>query len=164
MMKKLRLKNLNKPICKTKTTMKKILSVFLIIMTVLSCNSQKVYQDFDISYSKSGGYAPSYENLLIKGNDVHYSFEGQGKKIKKSFKVSNEDLKNLEETLSKNNFRKIQEDHKKVYDNVTTSINIKKGVNEGSKNDGSMIMPDYKTNWGNITSEFQKLINNNVKN
>jgi len=164
MMKKLRLKNLNKPICKTKTTMKKILSVFLIIMTVLSCNSQKVYQDFDISYSRSGGYAPSYENLLIKGNDVHYSFEGQGKKIKKSFKVSNEDLKNLEETLSKNNFRKIQEDHKKVYDNVTTSINIKKGVNEGSKNDGSMIMPDYKTNWENITSEFQKLINNNVKN
>lgn len=163
-MKKLRLKNLNRPICKIKTTMKKILSVFLIIMTVLSCNSQKVYQDFDISYSRSGGYAPSYENLLIKGNDVHYSFEGQGKKIKKSFKVSNEDLKNLEETLSKNNFRKIQEDHKKVYDNVTTSINIKKGVNEGSKNDGSMIMPDYKTNWENITAEFQKLINNNVKN
>lgn len=144
--------------------MKKILGVFLIILTVFSCNSQKVYQDFDISYSRSGGYAPSYENLLIKGNDVYYSFEGQGKKIKKSFKVSNEDLKNLEETLSKNNFRKIQEDHKKVYDNVTTSINIKKGVNEGSKNDGSMIMPNYKTNWENITAEFQKLINSNVKN
>ena len=144
--------------------MKKILGVFLIMITILSCNSQKVYQDFDISYSKSGGYAPTYENLLIKGNDVNYSFEGQGKKIKKSFKVSNEDLKNLEETLSKNNFRKIQEDHKKVYDNVTTLINIKKGVNEGSKNDGSMIMPNYKTNWENITAEFQKLINNNLKN
>lgn len=164
MMKKLRLKSLNKIIHKTKTTMKKILGVLLIILTSLSCNSQKVYQDFDISYSKSGGYAPSYENLLIKGNDAHYSLEGQGKKIKKSFKVSDDDLKNLEETLSKNNFRKIQEDHKKVYDNVTTSINIKKGVNEGSKNDGSMIMPNYKTNWQNITAEFQKLINNNVKN
>lgn len=164
MMKKLRLKNLNSAILKTKKTMKKILGVFLIMITILSCNSQKVYQDFDISYSKSGGYAPTYENLLIKGNDVHYSFEGQGKKIKKSFKVSNEDLKNLEETLSKNNFRKIQEDHKKIYDNVTTSVNIKKGVNEGSKNDGSMIMPNYKTNWENITAEFQKLINNNVKN
>ena len=144
--------------------MKKILGVFLIMITILSCNSQKVYQDFDISYSKSGGYAPTYENLLIKGNDVHYSFEGQGKKIKKSFKVSNEDLKNLEETLSKNNFRRIQDDHKKVYVTVTTSINIKKGVNEGSKNDGSMIMPNFKTNWENITAEFQKLINNNVKN
>lgn len=164
MMKKLRLKNLNSAIRKTKTTMKKILGVFIIILTMFSCNSQKVYQDFDISYSKSGGYAPTYENLLIKGNDAHYSFEGQGKKIKKSFKVSNEDLKNLEETLSKNNFRRIQEDHKKVYDNVTTSINIKKGVNEGSKNNGSMIMPNYKTNWENITAEFQKLINNNVKN
>lgn len=164
MMKKLRLKKLNNAIHKTKKTMKKILGVFLIILTMFSCNSQKVYQDFDISYSKSGGYAPTYENLLIKGNDAHYSFEGQGKKIKKSFKVSNEDLKNLEETLSKNNFRRIQEDHKKVYDNVTTSINIKKGVNEGSKNDGSMIMPNFKTNWENITAEFQKLINNNVKN
>lgn len=164
MMKKLRLKNLKSATHKTKTTMKRILGVFIIILTILSCNSQKIYQDFDISYSKSGGYAPTYENLLIKGNDAHYSFEGQGKKIKKSFKVSNEDLKNLEETLSKNNFRRIQEDHKKMYDNVTTSINIKKGVNEGSKNDGSMIMPNYKTNWENITAEFQKLINNNVKN
>ncbi len=163
MMKKLRLKNLNSLIHKTKT-MKKILGVFLIILTVLSCNSQKVYQDFDISYSKSGGYAPTYENLLIKGNDAHYSFEGQGKKIKKSFRISNEDLKNLEETLSKNNFRRIEEDHKKVYDNVTTSINIKKGANEGSKNDGSMIMPNFKTNWENITAGFQQIINNNVKN
>ncbi|MGO4710608.1 hypothetical protein AB4Y90_16180 [Chryseobacterium sp. 2TAF14] len=144
--------------------MKKILGVFLIIFTVLSCNSQKVYQDFDISYSKSGGYAPTYENLLIKGNDAHYSFEGQGKKIKKSFRISNEDLKILEETLSKNNFRRIEEDHKKVYDNVTTSINIKKGANEGSKNDGSMIMPNFKTNWENITAGFQQIINNNVKN
>jgi len=63
--------------------MKKILGVFLIILIAISCNSQKIYSDFDISYSKSGGYAPSYENLLIKGNDVHYSFEGQGKKNQK---------------------------------------------------------------------------------
>lgn len=144
--------------------MKKLLGVILIILTVLSCNSQKVFSDFDISYSRSGGYAPSYENLLIKGNNAYYSFEGQDKKIKKNFKVSNEDLKKLNETLSKNNFRKIQEDHKKVYDNITTSINIKKGVNEGSKNDGSMIMPDYKTNWENITAGFQEIINYNVKN
>ncbi|MFY1047709.1 hypothetical protein [Chryseobacterium sp. GP-SGM7] len=144
--------------------MKKILGVFLIILMVLSCNSQKKYSDFDISYSKSGGYAPSYENLLIKGNDAHYSFEGQDKKIKKNFKISNEDLKKLDETLSKNNFRRIQEDHKKFYDNVTTSINIKKGANESSKNDGSLIMPNYKTNWENITVHFQEIINNNVKN
>lgn len=144
--------------------MKKILVIFLIIITVLSCNSQKKYSDFDISYSRSGGFAPTYENLLIKGNDAHYSFEGQGKKLKKSFKVSNADLKKLDETLSKNNFRRIQEDHKKVYDNVTTSINIKKGANEGSKSDGSMIMPNFTTNWENIVAGFQEIINNNVKN
>lgn len=144
--------------------MKKILGIFLIIITVLSCNSQKKYSDFDISYSRSGGFAPTYENLLIKGNDAHYSFEGQGKKLKKSFKVSDDDLKKLNETLSKNNFRRIQEDHKKVYDNVTTSINIKKGANEGSKSDGSMIMPNFTTNWENIVAGFQEIINNNVKN
>lgn len=144
--------------------MKKILGAFLIVLTVLSCNSQKVYSDFDISYSRSGGYAPTYENLLIKGNDAHYSFEGQQKKVKKNFKVSDEDLKKLNNTLSNNNFRKIEEDHKKVYDNITTSISIKKGANEGSKSDGSMIMPNYTTNWKNITSAFQEIINNNVKN
>jgi len=88
----------------------------------------------------------------------------RAKKIKKSFKISNEDLKKLDETLSKNNFKRIQEDHKKVYDNITTSISVKKGVNEGSKNDGSMIMPNFKTNWENITAGFQEIINNNVKN
>ena len=134
------------------------------IITMFSCNSQKKYSDFDISYSKSGGYAPAYENLLIKGNKAHYSFEGQGKKLKKSFKISDADLKKLNETLSKNNFRRIEEDHKKVYDNVTTAINIKKGPNEGSKNDGSMIRENYKTNWDNITAGFQEIINNNVKN
>lgn len=144
--------------------MKKILGAFLIVLMVLSCNSQKVYSDFDISYSRSGGYAPTYENLLIKGNDAHYSFEGQQKKVKKNFKVSDEDLKKLNNTLSNNNFRKIEEDHKKVYDNITTSISIKKGANEGSKSDGSMIMPNYTTNWKNITSAFQEIINNNVKN
>lgn len=143
--------------------MKKILGIFVIILTIISCNSQKKYSDFDISYSKSGGFSPTYENLLIKGNNAYYSFEGQGKKIKKSFKISNDDLKKLDETLSKNNFRKIEEDHKKVYDNITTSINIKKGLNEGSKNDGSMILPNYKTNWQNITENFQEIINNNVK-
>ncbi|MGI9652939.1 hypothetical protein ACR1PN_17365, partial [Chryseobacterium sp. RLHN22] len=75
-----------------------------------------------------------------------------------------DDLKKLDETLSKNNFRRIQEDHKKVYDNVTTSINIKKGANEGSKSDGSMIMPNFTTNWENIVAGFQEIINNNVKN
>ncbi|RXM55455.1 hypothetical protein BOQ60_25555, partial [Chryseobacterium sp. CH1] len=39
-----------------------------------------------------GGNAPVYENLLIKGNNVHYSLEGQGKKYKQDFKISDEVL------------------------------------------------------------------------
>ena len=143
--------------------MNKILGILFAIIVLVSCNSQKVYSDFDISYSKSGGYAPVYENLLIKGNNVHYSFEGQGKKYKQDFKISDEDLKKLDQVLSQNNFRRIQEDRKKIYDKISTSINIKKGPNEGNKSDASMIIPNYQTNWNNILEAFQQIINTNVK-
>jgi len=143
--------------------MNRIIGILFAIIVLVSCNSQKVYSDFDISYSKSGGFAPIYENLLIKGNNAHYSFEGQGKKIKQDFKITNEDLKKLDNILSQNNFRKIQEDRKKLYDNVSTSINVKKGPNEGSRTDASLVMPNYKTNWNNILNAFQEIINNNVK-
>jgi hypothetical protein len=143
--------------------MNRIIGILFAIIVLVSCNSQKVYSDFDISYSKSGGYAPVYENLLIKGNNVHYSFDGQGKKYKQDFKISNEDLKKLDQVLSQNNFRRIQEDRKKLYDNISTSINIKKGANEGSKTDASLIIPNYQTNWNNILEAFQQIINTNVK-
>jgi hypothetical protein len=143
--------------------MKRIIGILFAIIVLVSCNSQKVYSNFDISYSKSGGYAPVYENLLIKDNTAHYSFEGGGKKFKQDFKISEEDLKKLDHVLSQNNFRRIQEDHKKLYDNVTTSINVKKGPNGSSKTDASLIMPNFKTNWTNITNAFQEIINNNVK-
>ncbi|CAA7390394.1 MULTISPECIES: hypothetical protein [Chryseobacterium] len=143
--------------------MKRIISILFIIIVLVSCNSQKVYSDFDISYAKSGGPIPIYENLLIKGNNAHYSLEGQGKKVKQKFKISSENLKALNNTLSKNNFNGIIEDHKKLYDNITTSINIKKGPNEGSKSDASLIMPSFQSNWSNITLAFQEIINNNVK-
>ncbi|PIF44595.1 hypothetical protein CLU96_1572 [Chryseobacterium sp. 52] len=143
--------------------MNKILGILFAVIVLVSCNSQKVYSDFDISYSKSGGTTPMYENLLIKGNNAHYSIESQGKKHKQDFKISNEDLKKLDQTLSQNNFRRIEEDRKKLYDNVTTAINIKKGPNEGSKTDASLMMPNFKTNWNNILNAFQEIINNNVK-
>ncbi|MPS65045.1 MULTISPECIES: hypothetical protein [Chryseobacterium] len=143
--------------------MTRIIAIIFAMIIMVSCNSQKVYSDFDISYSKSGGYAPVYENLLIKGNNAHYSFEGEGKKYNQNFTLADEDLKKLDNILSQNNFRRIQEDHKKIYDGIATSINIKKGPNEGSKTDASSIMPNFKTNWTNITAAFQEIINNNVK-
>lgn len=143
--------------------MKRILGILFTLMLLVSCNSQKVYSDFDISYSKSGGFAPIYENLLIKGNTAHYSFEGQGRKYKQDFSVSEQEMKSLLATLSRNNFKRIQEDHKKIYDHISTSINVKKGPNEGSKTDASDVMPNYRTNWTNITNAFQEIINTHVK-
>lgn len=144
--------------------MKKLIAILLLIMITVSCNSQKVYSEFDISYSKSGGYAPIYENLLIKGNDVHYSFEGQDKKIKTNFKLTNEDIQNLNQILSQNNFRHIAEDRKKIYDHVAISINVKNGENSANKTDASMIMPQSKNNWDRVVTAFQDIINKNVKN
>lgn len=142
--------------------MKKLIFVFLIFI-LAGCNSQKIYSDFDYSFARSGGISPIYENLLISGNKVNYSFEGQGKNIKKEFTISTEDLANLESELSKNQFRKIQEDYKKIYDNVSVEINIKKGPNSSSKSDASLIMKKDQKRWDKVVSVFQELIDNNVK-
>ena len=101
---------------------------FLVLLT--ACTSQNKYSDFDYIYSRSGSYAPIYENIWIKGNTGQYSFEG---KEKKEFKISSEDLQKMENTLNQQNFQTIQEDYKKVYDHISISINAKKGNNSASK-------------------------------
>lgn len=141
--------------------MKKLFVLF-ILAVLASCNANKKYSDFDYSFARHGGYAPIYENLWIKGNTAHYSFEGEGKKMKKDFKVSGEDLKNIEDALTKNSFGTIREDLKKVYDYRSTSINVKKGPNSGSKSDASFIMENDRPRWNNIVSVFQQIIDSNV--
>ena len=141
--------------------MKKLFVLFFLAV-LASCNANKKYSDFDYSFARHGGYAPIYENLWIKGNTAHYSFEGEGKKMKKDFKVSGEDLKNIEDALTKNSFRTIREDLKKVYDYRSTSINVKKGPNSGSKSDASFIMENDRPRWNNIVSVFQQIIDSNV--
>lgn len=141
--------------------MKKLFVLF-ILAVLASCNANKKYSDFDYSFARHGGYAPIYENLWIKGNTAHYSFEGDGKKMKKDFKVSGEELKNIEDALTKNSFRTIREDLKKVYDYRSTSINVKKGPNSGSKSDASFIMENDRPRWNNIVSVFQQIIDSYV--
>ena len=141
--------------------MKKLFVLF-ILAVLASCNANKKYSDFDYSFARHGGYAPIYENLWIKGNTAHYSFEGEGKKMKKDFKVSREDLKNIEDALTKNSFRTIREDLKKVYDYRSTSINVKKGPNSGSKSDASFIIENDRPRWNNIVNVFQQIIDSNV--
>jgi hypothetical protein len=132
---------------------------FLVLLT--ACTSQNKYSDFDYSYSRSGGYAPIpiYENLWIKGNTPQYSFEGEGKKVKKEFKIFSEDLQKIENTLNQQNFRTIQEDYKKVYDHTSISINTKKGNNSASKSDASFIISEDKARWEAVVKAFQEIIN-----
>lgn len=143
--------------------MKNIVILFLMSIITLACNSQKIYSDYDYSYSRSGGKDPIYENLLIKEDNVHYSLEGQGNKIKKSFKISSEDLKNINKSLKENNFRHILEDRKKLYNHVSVTINIRKGDQTGSKTDASLIMPKDQKKWEAILLTFQQIIDKNVK-
>ena len=145
--------------------MKKLIFVFLtlILSACATSTNQKKYSDFDYSFARSGGLSPIYENLLIKGNKAHYSFEGQGKNIKKDFTLTNDDLKNIEYVLTQNKFRRIQEDYKKLYDKVSVEITVKKGSNAGSKTDASLIMEKNKGDWEKIVNTFQEIINTNMK-
>lgn len=144
--------------------MKKVILVFLIMILAgcASSSNQKKYSDFDYSFARSGGLSPIYENLLIKGNKAHYSFEGHGKNIKKDFTITNEDLKNIENTLTQNKFTRIQEDYRKLYDNISVEINVKRGSNAGSKTDASLIMEKNKDQWEKIVNTFQQVIDSKV--
>lgn len=136
----------------------KNLLIILAVFVLAACNSQKKYSEFDISYSKSGGFAPIYENLLLNGKNVHYSFEGHGKNIKKDFNITDAERKVIEDAITKNNFRTIQEDNKKLYDYIATSITVKYGSQSASKSDGSYIMPQDQTRWDNVVKVFTDLI------
>ena len=131
---------------------------FFVLLALASCSPQKKYSDFDYSYSRSGGLSPIYENLWIKGKNAHYSFEGQGKNVKKDFKLSQDELNNIQNVLEQNNFRMIQEDYKKLYDYISTSIVVKKGSQSASKSDASHIMEADKTRWENVANTFRQLI------
>lgn len=141
--------------------MKKLFALF-IVLVLAACNSQKKYSDFDYSFEKSGGIKPAYENFLIKGNNGYYSLEGNGKNIKKDFKVSDEEIASLEKALTENRFRRIHEDYKKMYDHISVNIKVKKGNNSGNKSDASQIMKNDQQRWNAIVKTFRTLINAKV--
>ena len=139
----------------------KYLALALLMVFLTACNTQSKYTDYDYSYSRSGGYAPIYENLWIKGNTANYSLEKERKKVENKFTVSDETLKNIQNILQENNFRMIEEDHKKVYDNISTAIVVKKGDNSASKSNASFIMKKDQQRWNNVVKVFQQIIEAN---
>lgn len=134
----------------------KNIALILLILILNACQSQKVFENYELSYSKSGGYAPVYENLLIKNNTATYFFEGHGKKYSEKISLSDTEMKLLYEAIEQNNLRQIREDHKKMYDYITTTIKIKK--DNIIKNDGSGIFPQDQQRWNNVVNAFEELI------
>ncbi len=141
--------------------MKKFIFIFLTFL-LAGCSSQDIYTDFDYSYSRNGGVSPFYENLLIKGSSAHYSLESQGKNIKKDFKISQAELQTIQNSLTENKFRSIREDYNKMYDNVSTIINAKKGHNSSIKSDASAIMEPDRERWENVVNVFRQIIETNI--
>lgn len=139
----------------------KNLVLALLMLILASCNTQSKYTDYDYSFSRSGGNKPFYENLWIKGNAAHYSMEKNGEKMEKKFTLSDETLKKIATTIDSNNFRKIEEDRQKVYDNVTTIIVVKKGDNSASKSNASFIMKKDQQNWNEVVEVFRQIIDTN---
>ncbi|MGZ5197383.1 MAG: hypothetical protein ACXWVZ_05645 [Kaistella sp.] len=135
---------------------------FFVLLALASCTTQKKYTDFDYSYSRSGGLSPIYENLWITGNSARYTFEGQGKNVKKDFKISPEELKNIQNALEQNNFRMIQEDYRKLYDYISTSIIVKRGNQSASKSDASYIRESDKARWEYVVNTFRQIIESKV--
>lgn len=139
----------------------KNLVLALLMVILAACNSQSKYTDYDYSFSRSGGNKPFYENLWIKGNTATYSLEKDGKKVENKFTLSEESLKNIQNVLTENNFRMIEEDHQKVYDNITTIIVIKKGDNSASKSNASFIMKKDQQRWEKVVETFRNIIEAN---
>lgn len=139
----------------------KNLVLALLMVILAACNSQSKYTDYDYSFSRSGGNKPFYENLWIKGNTATYSLEKDGKKVENKFTLSEESLKNIQNILKENNFRMIEEDHQKVYDNITTIIVVKKGDNSASKSNASFIMKKDQQRWEKVVETFRNIIEAN---
>lgn len=138
--------------------MKKLIALFLITLLV-SCNSHKVFENYELSYSRSGGFAPIYENVLIKGNTVNYFYEAQGKKYSKKATITNAEKQKLYDALKSNDLKTIREDIKKVYDNITTTVKVKSPEGNYFKNDGSFIVPEHQQRWNNIVQTFEAFVN-----
>lgn len=128
----------------------------LLLAVLASCNSQKPFTDYEISYARHGGYAPMYENLFIDGNSIQYFFEGNGQKYSKKSRINKDEKQALLDVINKNKLQTVREDYKKFYDRIATTVKVK-NLNT-IKTDGSDIMPQDRQRWQNIVQAFEALI------
>ncbi len=137
--------------------MKKFILI-LLIGTLYSCTNQSVFEQYELSYSRSGGYAPIYENLLIEGNTANFYSEAPGKKYNTKAVISNQEKAAIFKSIQTNDLKSIREDYKKVYDNITTTVKVKTPNDKIFKDDGSFITPEHQERWNGIISVFEAYI------
>lgn len=137
--------------------MKKIV-FFVVLFIMASCTRSSIFEQYELSYSRSGGFAPIYENLLIRNNTAYYFFEGSGKKFNKKAQISQEEKSKLYDAINDNELAQIREDYKKVFDNITTTVKVKNASQKIFKDDGSFIVPEHQSRWQAVTGAFESFI------
>lgn len=132
--------------------------VFIGILFLLTaCTSRPDFEHYEYSYSRSGGLAPTYENLFISGLRGQYFFEGQNRKYSRILKLTKEEQHRIAAAIKNNRLHTIQEDYKKLYDFAATTIKVKSS--NTLKTDGSGIMPQDQQRWQRVVDVFEKIIN-----
>lgn len=139
--------------------MKKILSLFTFALLLMSCGTSKDFTDYELSYSRSGGLSPVYENFVISGNNAKFYYEGRAQKYSTQTRISAREKAALYSILEDSRIAFIREDHRKIYDGITTTVKVKK--DQIIKSDGSGIMPQDAARWENIVNAFENLITKN---
>lgn len=137
--------------------MKKLV-LLLMLFALAACNRTSIFETYELSYSRSGGYAPIYENLLIENFTAYYFFEGQGQKYNKKVSISSEEKQALLHSIESNDLSSIREDYKKLFDHITTTIKVKTTKQKTFKDNGSAIVPEHQARWANMVQSFESFI------
>lgn len=132
-------------------------TVLLTLIILTGCASKPDFENYEYSYSKSGGLAPTYENLFLAGREGQYFYEGQNRKYSKSLKLTRAEQNTLATAIASNRLQTVREDYKKFYDFVATTIKVKNP--NIRKTNGSGIMPQDQQRWQNVVDAFEKIIN-----
>lgn len=133
------------------------LVLLLALLLFGGCASKPDFENYEYSYSRSGGLAPTYENLFITGQNGQYFFEGQNQKYSRTLKLTKVEQNAIAAAVRNNQFHTVREDHQKLYDFVSTTIKVKSSSIR--KTDGSGIMPPDQKRWQNVVDVFEKIIN-----
>lgn len=120
--------------------------------------SPKIFRDYELSYSRSGGESPFYENVFVKGETLYYFYQKGKERYRRKAAVSAEEKRALYEAVERNRLAGVREDHKKFYNHLTTSIKVRLADRTVFRDNGSGIRAEDAARWANVVAAFEGFI------